>query len=356
MGGLPATGRSGRFRIVFLGDSITEGHTLPLLLQQALTEAGKPVPLCDNAGVGGDNAAGMRARLERDVLSRKPDLVVLSTAINDAGAHRTLAQYEDDLTAIITRLKQERIPLVLLTSSVITGAGAEVAEYNAKGLGPFNDKIRELAAKHGAVVAEVNKLMTAEVAKGVDPTEADHCHLNFAGYRILARATLDAWGYADVPVPSVEKVAVMPGIVREWKLRPAGEKEQPVDDNAVRNLKVDDTWKTHVLPETDSCGHWWRDEQRQRGIAMLLEPQLGKAPFYVGVATIQSDRDRTACLNTGAGLGAAWLNGEPVYQQAKHGWAPGRDRLPVRLRPGANTLVIQCGQNFFVSITDDDRW
>ncbi len=57
-------------RIVFLGDSITDGHTYPLLIQQALREAGQPVPLAINAGIGGDTAEGMRARLDRDVLSR----------------------------------------------------------------------------------------------------------------------------------------------------------------------------------------------------------------------------------------------------------------------------------------------
>lgn len=47
-------------RIVFIGDSITDGHTYPLLVRQALAEAHKPVPVCINAGISGDTAAGMR--------------------------------------------------------------------------------------------------------------------------------------------------------------------------------------------------------------------------------------------------------------------------------------------------------
>jgi radical SAM superfamily enzyme with C-terminal helix-hairpin-helix motif len=46
---------------------------------------------------------------------------------------------------------------------VLDGAGAEVAEFNAKGLGPFNDKIRELAAKHSAVVAEAKGMRVLHV-------------------------------------------------------------------------------------------------------------------------------------------------------------------------------------------------
>ena len=64
-------------RIVFLGDSITDGHTLPLLVRQA---AGAT---CINAGVAGDTAAGMMKRLDRDVLPRRPGRVALSVGIND---------------------------------------------------------------------------------------------------------------------------------------------------------------------------------------------------------------------------------------------------------------------------------
>src|SRR6266550_5310454 len=68
-------------RIVFLGDSITDGDTYPQLVRQALAEAGKNVPICINAGIGGDTAAGMLKRLDRDVFSRKPTLVTLSAGI-----------------------------------------------------------------------------------------------------------------------------------------------------------------------------------------------------------------------------------------------------------------------------------
>ena len=72
----PVFAEDGPRRLVFVGDSITDGHTLPLLVRQALADAKKPVPVVINAGVAGDTAAGMRKRLERDVLSRKPTLVL----------------------------------------------------------------------------------------------------------------------------------------------------------------------------------------------------------------------------------------------------------------------------------------
>ena len=38
-------GRTAAQRIVFLGDSITDGFTYPLLVRQALAEAHRPVPV-----------------------------------------------------------------------------------------------------------------------------------------------------------------------------------------------------------------------------------------------------------------------------------------------------------------------
>ncbi len=75
-----------RPRIVFVGDSSTDGNTYLLLIRQALARAGRPVPLCVNAGVSMDTARGMRQRLERDVFAHRPTLVVLSAGIADATA------------------------------------------------------------------------------------------------------------------------------------------------------------------------------------------------------------------------------------------------------------------------------
>src|SRR3954454_19574145 len=80
-------------RIVFLGDSITDGHTYPLLVRQALAEAGRPVPTAINAGIGGDTAKGVRARLERDVLVHHPDVVTLLVGANDVFKNVTSADY-----------------------------------------------------------------------------------------------------------------------------------------------------------------------------------------------------------------------------------------------------------------------
>ena len=185
-------------RIVFLGDSITDGHTLPLLVGQALQS-----PRCINAGIAGDTAAGMLRRLERDVLSRRPTRVVLSVGINDVFHQVTPADYERDVAAIAGRLKKEGVPLLLLTPTVLGPKHAKVekrlAEYVA------------ILRKHGPV-AEVQALMK-EAGPGL--LEPDEVHLTFAGYRVMARAVLDALGRRDAEVPQEIPLEPMPGILRE---------------------------------------------------------------------------------------------------------------------------------------------
>ena len=56
-------------------------------------------------------------------------------------------------------------------------------------------------------------------------------------------------------------------------------------------------------------------------------------------------------LNTGAELRSAFLNGKQVYKHDRHGWCPGRERISVQLKAGENTLVIEAGRRFFVSLT-----
>ena len=53
-----------------------------------------------------------------------------------------------------------------------------------------------------------------------------------------------------------------------------------------------------------------------------------------------------------------WLNGEKVYDIKERwtGWHAGKERVPVELRAGENTLAIEALDGFFVSLTDDRDW
>jgi len=322
-----AFGRPEPERLVFLGDSITDGHTLPLLVKAALE-----APVCINAGVAGDTAAGMKNRLERDVLPRRPTRVLLSVGINDVLRGVSAADYEADVVAISERLKRDGIPLLILTPTILGPKHAEAE----RSLGAYMEILRRLAAKESCAVAEVHLRMREGREAGLALLEPDQVHLTFEGYRVMARAVLDALGREKTPVPKTLSPEPLPGILREWKIRALPDGEP----------------KTLVLPQSGTASHWWADQERRRGFAVELE---GKR--FQATATLRSESARDVFLNTGADLQSITLNGAPVWKSTGWtGWHAGKERLPARLAAGDNAITIECGPSFFLSVTAENNW
>jgi acyl-CoA thioesterase-1 len=340
-------------RIVFLGDSITDGNSGSLLVRQALEEAKQPVPVMINAGIAGDTARGMRKRIGRDVLVHRPDLVSLSVGINDVLHKVKVADYEADVRAISAQLDRKHIPMLILTTSIL---GPKLSEAD-KRLDGFNTVLRRLAKHHGYPVAEVNEAMHKARAAGRNVLEEDQVHPNYQGHRLMARAVLNGLGYDKIGVPKELKVNVMPGIVRAWRIRPVPDKQPPLDEKSAGGLKPDGSWKVYSLPEQKPLGNWWLDQERKRGFAVSLDKRLGPGKSYQGIAFLEEKQPRTVYFNTGAQLQTIWLNGKRLYRsEGWTGWHAGKERIKSTLRAGRNTLVIETGSDFFLSVTDDNQW
>ena len=99
--------------IVCLGDSLTEGFgastpgevdrskSYPAFLQSKVTAQ------VINAGISGDTAAGGLARVDRDVVSKDPQTVIILLGGNDFLQGRPADYTKDDLQAIIDRLRDQ---------------------------------------------------------------------------------------------------------------------------------------------------------------------------------------------------------------------------------------------------------
>lgn len=73
-----------------------------------------------NAGISGDTAPQGAERLERDVLSYKPDLVVVCYGLNDHGyGEETLGDYKNALVDIFTRVKNSGAELIFMTPNMV---------------------------------------------------------------------------------------------------------------------------------------------------------------------------------------------------------------------------------------------
>jgi lysophospholipase L1-like esterase len=337
-------------RIVFVGDSSTDGYTYLLLIRQALAREGRPVPTCINAGISTDTARGVRDRLERDVFVHRPTLVAFSAGVHDALYNVAPADYEANVRTIAARLRSKGVPLLLLTTGLLGGplakAEPRLAEYNAI--------LHRLAGELGCRVADVNRRLREARASGQVVVEGDNVNPNYQGQRLIARAVLDALGHDTVAVPRELSLSPMPGILKEWRVRIAPAGQTALNERLVTELDTDSPgWAAYTLPEKGPAPTWWLEQERKRGFALSLDKRLGAAKVYQGVSSLRVDRPKTVFLHTGAHLQSVWLNGRRVYRSdGWTGWHAGKERVPVRLRAGRNVMVIDCGPNFFLSVTD----
>ncbi|MBT9370668.1 arylesterase [Rhizobium sp. CSW-27] len=141
---LPAQAKS--LQIVGLGDSLMAGYQLPpsksypAQLEAALEERGHDVEVL-NAGVSGDTTAAGLARLDWSVLSGT-DGVILELGANDALRGISPEQTEKNLDAMLARLKERKIPVLLMGMMAPPNMGGDYAEK-------FNGIYPRLAEKYG---------------------------------------------------------------------------------------------------------------------------------------------------------------------------------------------------------------
>ncbi len=207
-------------KVAFLGDSITAGGWgspagYVRLVMAGLAANGvkaEPVP----AGIGGHKSNDMLARLERDVLSKKPQWMTLSCGVNDVwhgkrgvplddaaaaveGAYdEKVAErgtYKKNMAEIVAKAQAAGAKVVLLTATVIH-ENLESPE-NAK-LAPFNEYLRVLAKEKKLPLADLNAMfherIKAENKPGQKVLTGDGVHMNIEGNKLMATGVLQAFG------------------------------------------------------------------------------------------------------------------------------------------------------------------
>lgn len=154
--------------VVFLGDSITSGHGLPLevtFVSRLGAALGVPVR---NAGVSGDQSAGGLARLERDVLGHRPKLVVVELGANDVFRRVPRTETLGNLRAIVRRLRDGGTGVLLVHIGIGPLAG-----------GDYLEGFRAIAREEGAWLVEdfLGGVVPGYSADGLHPNEEGHARL-----------------------------------------------------------------------------------------------------------------------------------------------------------------------------------
>lgn len=346
-----------RGRIIIIGDSLSDNAAWPVLVRQAIREAGRTPPIFINAAAGGDSAADCLARFEEYVLPFEFDAaIIFCTGGNDIAKKRTAQQFESDVDAMASMLRKRKIPVLLVTGRM-AGPKHHVAE-DKDGPRPFHAALRRVAKRRSCIPVDLEKAMSTAWSLGIWLWEPDQSHLNLDGNKVAARCFLDALGYSDIRVPAELEPSPLPGLVTEWRIRAVPDNDPPLDQTTTTALKPDETWKTLVLPETEPQKGWWFEQVRREGFALSLDKLAGPGRRYVGVTSVFSDADTNAWLNTGGHLQTVWLNGERVYLNSGRwaGFHAGRERIPIRLNSGTNSIVIETGSQFSLNITETRYW
>ncbi len=198
-------------RIVFLGDSITEAGNRPKgyvsLIRKTLKEKHPDLGIeVIGAGISGNKVPDLQRRLEKDVLARKPTLVVVYIGINDVwhgendpARGTPKDKYEAGLKDVIGRIQAAGGKVLLCTPSVI-GEKTDGSNKNDARLDEYADISRAVAKEMKVPVCDLRKAFLAYLKdKNTDNKEkgiltSDRVHLNDAGNKFVAETILESLG------------------------------------------------------------------------------------------------------------------------------------------------------------------
>ena len=146
-----------------------------------------------DAAIGGTGSQLAAFRLERDVLSQKPDLVFLDFTVNDSCYSEPAPSRRSSYEALVRRLVQAWIPVVQV---ILPGKPDVLANPPER---PLDPKHKEIAFAYGLPVADAVALVKQRVAKGeATPDQLwdhpeDGVHPGDAGYALYAEAAWEAF-------------------------------------------------------------------------------------------------------------------------------------------------------------------
>jgi lysophospholipase L1-like esterase len=199
-------------KIAFMGDSITQAGAKPngyvRLVISGLEAVGVKTEAIP-AGISGHKSNQMLARLDKHVISKKPDWMTLSCGVNDVWHGKRgvlLEDYKKNITEIVDQCQAAKIKVMILTSTMIKED--EKNELNQT-LKTYNDFLIELAKEKNLLLADLNADMQAAInasedKKGGKLLTSDGVHMNPEGNKMMAVGVLKAFGLDDAQIKKAQ--------------------------------------------------------------------------------------------------------------------------------------------------------
>ncbi len=189
-------------KIIFFGDSITQAAVKPGGYIVKINELASAEKVANNydfvgAGIGGNKVYDLYLRLEDDVLSKNPDIVIIYVGVNDVWHKRSYGtgtdadKFEKFYTAIIKKLQERNIKIALCTPAVI-GEKIDSSNELDGDLNSYSNIIRSIAKSHNIPLIDLRQaflnynLKNNKENKESGILTTDRVHLNDAGNQLVA--------------------------------------------------------------------------------------------------------------------------------------------------------------------------
>ena len=197
-------------RIIFFGDSITQAGVQPTGYITKLGELVKQKGLENNfeligAGIGGNKIYDLYLRMDDDVLSKNPDMVIIWVGVNDVWHKRSYGtgtdadKFEKFYVAVIKKLQQKNIKVALCTPAAI-GEKTDFSNELDGDLNKYSAIIRDIAKKNNCDLIDLRKsFLQYNLANNTENKEmgiltSDRVHLNEKGNQFVAEEMFKAIG------------------------------------------------------------------------------------------------------------------------------------------------------------------
>lgn len=171
-------------RVVFMGDSITEGWT-------ALAP-GKAMPgLRVNRGISGQTTGQMLLRFRQDVIELQPALVTILAGTNDFAENTGPARQEDvqnNIASMAELARAHGIPVMLVSVLPARKYWWRPGIDPADRITTLNRWLQEYARRQGMAYLDLYTLLVDEQRDLRRTYSDDGVHPNAAGYRLMTDA------------------------------------------------------------------------------------------------------------------------------------------------------------------------
>jgi lysophospholipase L1-like esterase len=189
-------------KVIFFGDSITELGVKPrgyVTLVDSMSKAEGKSGQYEfiGAGVSGNKVYDLYLRLEDDVLSKKPDVVVIYIGVNDVwhkssrGTGTDPDKFERFYNAILKKLRENNVKAILCTPAVV-GEKTDFSNELDGDLNHYSNIIRGIAKKNNLPLIDLRQHFL-DYNKANNPRNEekniltyDRVHLNDKGNQLVA--------------------------------------------------------------------------------------------------------------------------------------------------------------------------